>query len=489
MIAHTMPRRHVAVVGGGISGLAAAFWLRQEGCKVSLLESTGRTGGLIRSERYRGYLIDHAAHCLVNFLPQVNHLIETVGLAEERMIGPSGETRYMLKDGRPQAVPLSLHSMLTSSFWSWSAKFRLAVEPFIPPARAGVEETVADFVRRRFGREWLEQAVEPLVAGMLAGDPHRACVQSVMPKLYEMEQRYGSIIRGMLASRVRGSRSRYPRQLLTFTHGMESLPAAIARCLGDAVRTGVRVEAVERCGRQWSLALASGRGMEEIRTDAVVIATPAAAAARLLAPLSRVLAAQLRGIPYAPLAVVAMGFQASTVRRPADGMGCLIPEREKKRILGVFWGSAPLAVRATAGRVLLSCYVGGLRHPELLEMDDEDLSALVMHDLRGILGLHGEAEFVRVIRHGAGLPQYHLGHRQRLATIAAQLRLLPGLYLCGNYLDGVSVCDRIDASRKLVTRMGRELSSQDRSPRARMPWRPDEGIAPAKLHAGMRRGS
>jgi len=441
--------RRVVVIGGGISGLSIAFWLRQKGCDVTVLERSERVGGIIRSERIQGYTIDHAANCLMNFLPEVNHLIETVGLAGEQVFrNPTANKRYLLKDGKPRAVPLTPKEMLSSSFWPWKAKLRMAMEAFIPASDIGSEETVADFIRRRFGHELLEQAIDPFVAGTLSGDPEQACIQSVMPKFYEMEKRHGSVIRGLLAAKLAGVHAHYPRQLFSFKKGMEALPSAIGRYLGDRVKTGIAVETIERVGRQWILTAA--HGVEEIRADAVVVATPAAVAARLIEPLSDVIAGQLKSVPYAPIAVLTLGFPTHAIHHQMDGMGCLIPAREKKNILGLFWNSSLFVHRAPDDHVLVTCYAGGMRNPEMLEHDDERLVDLAMVDLHNMMEIHGDPEFVRVIRHAKGLPQYHLGHPQRLTTIDEQLRLLPGLYLSGNYLDGVSVRDRIAKGKCLA---------------------------------------
>jgi len=475
----TLGRRHVVVVGAGISGLAIAFWLRQNGCAVTVLERDERVGGIIHSERIHGYTIDHAANCLMNYLPEVNHLIETVGLAGERVFrDPAASQRYLLKDGKPQAVPLTPKVMLASSFWPWKAKLRMAVEPFIAASESATEESVADFIRRRFGRELFEQAIDPFVAGTLSGDPEQACIQSVMPQFHKMEQRYGSIIRGMLAARRAGSHRHYPKQLFSFKQGMEALPVAIARYLGERVRTGIRVQSIERSGRRWSLTAACADGVEKISADAVVIATPAVAAARLLAPLSGVLAGQLRGIPYAPMAVLTFGFCKQDIHHPMDGMGCLIPAREKKHILGLFWNSSLFVNRAPDGHALVTCYAGGMRNPDMFEYDDSRLIQLAVDDLRSIMDVHGEPTFVRVIRHARGLPQYHLGHQQRLSTIDAQLRLLPGLYLNSNYLDGVSVRDCIARGKRLANRILQHGHVSEFTNETR-PWREESRITGA----------
>ncbi|MDQ6959710.1 MAG: protoporphyrinogen oxidase, partial [Mariprofundaceae bacterium] len=318
--------KSIVVIGGGISGLTTAFWLRQQGYEVTVLERDARAGGVIRSERIKGYTIDHAANCLMNFLPEVNHLIETVGLAGEQVFrDPGANKRYLLKQGVPQAVPLTPKEIFTSSFWPWPAKLRMAMEPFIPASGPDTGETVAEFIRRRFGRELLEQAIDPFVAGTLSGDPDRTCVQSAMPKFYGLEQKYGSVIRGAIASKLAGVRTRCPGQMSSFRTGMEALPAAIARYLGDRVLTGARVSLIERIGRQWVVTAVYAGSTMQIEADAVVVAAPAQAAAQLLEPLSDLVADQLKGIVYAPMGVLTLGFRARDIAHSLDGIGCLVP--------------------------------------------------------------------------------------------------------------------------------------------------------------------
>ncbi|MDX8412398.1 MAG: protoporphyrinogen oxidase [Mariprofundaceae bacterium] len=446
--------KQVVIIGAGISGLSTAFWLRQKGIEATVLERSGRVGGVIRSEKINGYTIDHAANCLMNFLPEVNHLCATVGLSDQRVFRrDKARQRYLLKNGRPRSVPLSPKDMLTSSFWPWRAKLRMAMEPFIPASRPDTEETVADFIRRRFGKELLDQAIDPFVAGTLAGDPEQACARSTMPKFYEFEQNYGSILRGVVRSKLAGTKTRCPMRLFSFHNGMESLPAAIGQYLGEQVRTDAKVQGVERRGRRWRIeAICDGQPVE-MEADSLVMATPAAAAADLLRPVSGLVADQLSSITYTPMAVMMLGFRTSDVGHQLDGIGCLIPKREGKHLLGTLWNSSLFAERAPEGRVLITCYLGGLRHPEAIGHGDGKLLELAMADLRPMLGIKGQPEFVRVIRHRQGLPQYHLGHQQRLATIREQLQLTPGLYLCGNYLDGVSVRDCVARGRQLAARI------------------------------------
>jgi len=451
--------KNVVVIGGGISGLAAAFWLRQNGFEVTVLERDSRAGGVIRSEHTNGYTLDYAANCLANFLPEVNHLCETVGLSGEQIFrNKQASRRYLLKQGITQAVPLTAFEMMTSSFWPWTARLRMAMEPFVPASEPESEETVADFVRRRFGRELFEQAIEPFIAGTFSGDAEQACVRSMLPRLYGLEQQYGSVIRGVIASRLSGRKSRYPTRLFSFRDGMEALPHALARYLGNRLVLDTEVKSITRSGRRWKVEAEYSGCPVALEADAVILAVPAQAAARLLDPLSDVLAVQLKSVVYAPMAVVFTGFRKNDIRHPLDGIGCLVPGREGRRILGSLWNSSLFVHRAPAGRALLTSYVGGLRRPDAVEYDDQKLLDWVMTDMKAMLGIHGNPEVVRIIRHRHGLPQYQLGHQRRLATIAKQLRLLPGLYLCGNFLDGISIRDRIARGRQLANRICSEMS-------------------------------
>jgi len=443
--------RRVIVIGAGISGLSTAFWLHQSGVEVTVVESSGRTGGVIRSEQLQGYTVDQAAHCLMNYLPEVNYLCETVGLSSEQLFRQAGaEKRYMVKNGQLAAVPDKVLDIAKSSYWSPSAKLRMMLEPLVPKADPAAQESVADFIRRRFGNELYDRAIEPFVAGTLAGDAQRVCAKSVLPKFSELESRYGSILKGALIKKFRGLHETYPRHLFSFKAGMEALPSAIADYLGAAVHTDTQVQSIHRQGACWSVQTVSRGSTEIFEADAVVLATPAPAAAKLLQPLSNILASQLQGMVYAPMVVLTLGFNKSDIAHPLDGIGCLIPGIERKHLLGQLWSSSLFAGRAPMNKVLMTCYLGGMTNPQILQCNDQWLSSLAMQELKSLLGVRKEPEFVHVVRHTKGLPQYHLGHQQRLQSISTQLRLLPGLHLTGNYLHGVSVRDCITRGKKVA---------------------------------------
>jgi len=451
-------KQQVVVIGGGISGLSTAFWLQQSGINVTILERTRRVGGVIRSQQLDGYTIDHAANCLMNFLPEVNYLCETVGLSEHQVFRQDkAEKRYMVKKGRVVAVPTRALAMLTSSYWTPLAKLRMLLEPWIAKSDVAAEESVADFIRRRFGHEMYERGIEPFIAGTLAGDAERVCAKSALPRFSELEGQFGSILKGAMVKKFRGLQSTYPRHLFSFKNGMEALPEAIGSYLGKAVHRDSEVQAIERQGQHWILRVRTDDYIDILQADAVIMATPALAAANLLQPLSDLLACQLRSIVYAPMAVLTMGFNSTAIDHPLDGIGYLVPAVERKQLLGSLWSSSLFAHRAPADKALITCYMGGMLNPDTLARTDEELVNSALNEMKPLLGVGEEPDFVRVIRHKQGLPQYHLGHQLRLQKIAGQLHLLPGLFLAGNYLDGVSVRDCIARGKKLADNVVQNL--------------------------------
>jgi len=439
--------------------LSTAFWLRQSGVDVAVLEHSRRIGGVIRSEQLHGYTIDHAANCLMNYLPEVNYLCETVGLSTQQVFRQTkAEKRYMVRQGQVIRVPTRALELITSRYWSPTTKLRMLLEPLVPKSGSTAQESVADFIRRRFGSEIYERGIEPFIAGTLAGDAERVCAKSALPRFSELERQYGSIIKGALIRKFRGNHLAYPRHLFSFTTGMEALPIAIGEHLGSDLYTDTQVLAIERQGQHWLLTTESGGDTELLEADAVIMATPAVAAANLLHPLSGLLASQLRSIVYAPMAVLTLGFDVEDIDHPLDGIGCLIPALERKQVLGMLWNSSLFVQRAPTDKALITCYMGGMLNPGILEYADQELSDQAMQEMKALLGIHRDPEFIRLIRHARGLPQYHLGHQQRLQRIAEQLRLLPGLYLTGNYLNGVSVRDCIARGKKVAQEVAQGLT-------------------------------
>lgn len=444
----------VAVIGGGISGLSAAFWLLQNNTDVIVLEQADRAGGVIRSESIDGYLVDRAANCLLNYLPEVNALCDAVGIREEQIYrSPAAKNRYLLKDAQPVPMPQDPVSFITTNLLSLRGKARLLSEPLIPRVHAKKEETVSEFVARRLGQEVLAQVMEPFIGGTYAGDPGSLCARSTLPMLHSLEQRYGSLIIGAMIKRLKGSRTSCPMHLFSFHRGMETITKALVQHLGGRFIPSSRVTGVEPTGNAWQVVAEGGNRSATYQTDAVVIATPSIESAKLISPIDPEGSNLLKGIEYPPLAVVYTGFRRGAVKHPLDGIGCMVPSKEGYTILGTLWNSTIFGGRAPEGMVAMTNYVGGRRDPQIVEESDERILDRTLTDLHHILGIKGTPDFTTITRYRRALPQYGIGHQDILKRIEDTPNRIPGLYITGNYLRGISVRDCISSGARLASKI------------------------------------
>jgi oxygen-dependent protoporphyrinogen oxidase len=371
---------------------------------------------------------------------------------EEEMIEPAPDARqrFIVRHGRPVAVPLHPAAFLTSPLFSLPAKLRLLREPFIAPrpADAPGEESLADFVRRRLGSEMFAYAAEPFVAGIYAGDPEKLALRYAFPGLHGLEARHGSLTRGALAMawrRTMGER----RQMYSFRAGMTALPRAFAAQLADAITFRTRVTTLQRRDDGlWQAVWETPSDSTQELFDAVIVAVPAYALAGLpLPPALTASLAPLAQIPHPPVAVVALGYPRAAVRHSLDGFGMLTPACEKLAVLGVLFPSSIFPGRAPAGQVLLTAFVGGARQPEMAGLPDDELVEAVARDVRQLLGAEGPPVYRRIIRWPHAIPQYGHGHGTVLDALTAAERDWPGLALTGSYRAGVSVAQCLEQGR------------------------------------------
>ncbi len=449
----------VLVVGGGISGLASAWWLARTGLSVAVWERATRPGGKIRSHRQDGYTTERAAALIMNFRPEVNQLLAETGLdASKTLRGPCAN-RYLVRDGRLLPLPMTLAAMIASPMWSRRARLRMALEPFIPRGRRQ-RETVAEFIRRRLGRDMLEQAMEPYVAGPLASSAELAEARAVLPRLTALEQRYGSLALGVLVHKLLRRRSACATEAFSFAGGMSALVESLVSTPGVAFRAGCEVSGLQPSHDGWRVSATRAGSECTLHARQLVLSVPAHAAASLLAPLDAELGGLLAGIDYAPLSIVHMGLDRASVRHSLDGTGFLVPrsQRESRVLTGNLWMSALFPARAPDAKVLLTSYLGGARTPQAADWDDERSVSKVLSVLEPLLGLRGAPEMVRVDRHRRGLPLYHGAYQGRMQAIDQRLAGLPGLSLTANYRDGISVRDRIvcghAVARRVCTALG-----------------------------------
>ena len=454
----------VLVVGAGISGLTTAFRLLREGMRVEVIDREPRVGGVIGSERVDGVLYERGPNSILETSPQIGELVADLGLSSERLeVSALAARRYVVRKGTLMPLPTSPLAFLRTAVFSFRSKLRLLREPFVAPAPADREETVSEFVQRRLGRELLDYAVEPFVAGIYAGNPDELSVKAAFPRLHALEQRYGSLIRGqVLGARERarrGEKARNTARSFTFRNGMQALPDALARAIVN-VRTGVRATQIRRAddGRL-AMIVEGADGRYEVRAAAVVLAVPARAAAFLLRDIAADATKALEEIPYAPVASVALAYRSSDVTHPLDGFGFLAPRVEHRRVLGSLFSSSMFEARAPEGEVLLTTFVGGRRSPEVVDVTDEEIVRRVREELAELAGIRGEPCVCRVTRWREAIPQYTLGHLARVERARAAEARLPGLYLCSSYMGGVSVGDCIKSAIETAERIARQRPS------------------------------
>lgn len=451
------------VVGAGISGLAAAFRLVGAGLRVAVLEASPRPGGVLLTHEAAGFRFELGPNTVLESDPSLPALIRDCGLGGERLVAaPAARRRWVWHDGRLRALPSGPLAFLLSPLFPPAAKLRLLREPLVrapppPPGAQGEgedEETIAAFVRRRLGEAFLERAVGPFVSGVFAGDPERLAVRWAMPRIAALEAEHGSLVRGALAlARARPGRGGTPRTpprgaMVSLRGGLEELPRRLAREIGD-VRCGMACRAVRHDGRGFVVEHAGG----VIHAPRVLLAVPAEEAAALLDEASAKRSRPLAALPYAAVAVVAAGYRRQDVAHPLDGFGFLRATGgggAGLRVLGCLFTSSLFPGRAPEGCVALTAFLGGRTDPEAAAWSDERLGLAVQEDLGRALGVRGEP-LARVVRRWPrAIPQYERGHGRFVALQSELERQLPGLYLAGNYLHGISVPDCVRNATSLA---------------------------------------
>ncbi|HVL69839.1 MAG TPA: protoporphyrinogen oxidase [Vicinamibacterales bacterium] len=450
--------KRIVIAGGGIAGLATAWNVRRRdpSAEIVVLERASRAGGNIRTEVVEGYACEWGPDGFLDNAPATLRLVRELGL--EGRLQPSNDAarrRFVYLQGRLHEVPTSFGAFLRSRLLSTRGKLRLLCEPFgrKPP---GGDESIFDFAARRIGAEAASVLVDSMVSGVFAGDARSLSLRACFPRMWELERDYGSLVRAMIATRrqrTRDDAAGAPAGRLTsFTGGMSDLVDALTRQLGDVVRLSTPVLSLRSAASGgWHVGTPRG-GLD---ADAVVLAGPASEAAAVLAPVDVPLATDLEAIPAAPLAVVCLGFDERAVG-PLDGFGFLVPRSEKIRVLGALWETSIYPNRAPGGKALMRVMIGGAVDPLAAFLSDDVLVCIARENLQRTMGLVAVPEFVKVIKHRRGIPQYGGGHVARLERIAARLAQHPGLFLAGNSYRGVSINSCIAEADTLADTILRE---------------------------------
>lgn len=437
----------VAVVGGGISGLALAERLAARGLEPLVLESAPRLGGKIATRSEDGFLLETGPNGFLDAAPATLALAERVGLSPKlRPATPAANRRWLYLRGKLREVPTRPPAFLRSDILPLGAKLRLGLEIFAGRATEE-DESIASFGRRHLGRRATRDLLGAMVLGIHAGDIEDLSLPACFPRMAALEKEHRSLILGM----IRRGRGGAPTGTLTSTEGgLGALVEALGAHLGEAVRTGARVEEIRRDGVGFRLAVTEGGSRTELRADAVVMTTPAAETARLIAPFEAEVAARARGIPYAPMAVVHLAWPREKIAHPLDGFGFLSPPHEGRAILGALFISSIFPWRAPPGQALFTVMVGGAVAPERARLPEEALVPLAVAELSAIVGAEGTPSLAEVIRWDQAIPQYLVGHRQAVEEVDARMARVAGLYLGGNAWKGIGINDCISAAEPLA---------------------------------------
>jgi oxygen-dependent protoporphyrinogen oxidase len=445
------------IIGAGISGLAAAYYLKQAGHNILLLERSACAGGVIQSFEADGFLLERGPNSLRG-THEFLALVDELKLHDELVTANPKAPAYIYFNHALHPVPMNPVALITTKLLSTRAKLRLLGEPFIARRREGGEESLASFVRRRLGDEVLERLVAPFVSGVYAGDPEQLSVQASFARLAEFEATSGSIVNGAIkaaraarANKNKPARSLRPYRLCSFRSGLQTLPAALARALGESLLTEAQVMRLSQIEHfKFQITCTHKQQSHTVEAARLIIATPSFVAAALLGELAPELAALLAEIPYTTIAAVPLAYRVSQVARVLDGFGFLAPRGQGLRTLGSIWNSALFPHRAPDGFVLTNNFIGGETDRAAVELSDDELIQIVHRDLQKALGITGEPHRLPITRWTRAIPQYNLGHAARVATIEAALTARPGLHLAGNYLRGVSLGDLIKRGKELA---------------------------------------
>lgn len=423
----------VAIIGAGITGLAAGYAALKAGRQPLILEASGRIGGVIESQKRDGFLVDFGPNSLRVATPEITQLLEALDI-EALDARPGQDVRRIVRNGRLKALPRSQAGLLTTPAWSLKGKLRLLKEPWVAPMQSE-DESLADFIERRLGTELLDYAADPFVSGIYAANPKHLSVRWAFPKLYAMERQHGSLIRGFLKNRKQAVRPR----TVSFADGMEALPQALARAIGpEHIRLQARLLRLDPEKRELQWEDATGQHRE--RFDAIAVTVPAQALPQLPWPAAvQKKLSFLSNIPYAPLSVLALGFQQQHLKHPCDGFGFLVPARENKSFLGTIFSSFLFPGRAPKDMHLLTSFMGGMRQPELASLAPEAQVARLCSELKPLLGLCGPPVFVAHRYWPRAVAQYDLDHGKRLEALTAFEAAYPGWSLFGHFRGGVAL--------------------------------------------------
>lgn len=443
--------KKIVVIGAGISGLATAYLLKQKGYDVTVIEKKNEVGGSIETSFENGFLFDRGPNSALETTPLIAKFVDELNLHDQLVYAnKAGNRRYILRNNQLHALPMSPPAFLKTKLFSAKAKLRLFGEPFIGRSKDGYYQSIAEFVTRRLGKEFLDYAINPFVAGVYAGNPESLSVKSAFPKLYALEEKYGGLIVGTFKSikerKRRAEKSKQSAKMLSFKDGMIVLPKAFAKSLGSKLLLQTEVTKIERNENQYLLTCLQNDQPVSFLTDVIISTVPAFTATEIFGGFDEGLKKHLNDIYYPPVLVQYLAYKKEDVKQPLDGFGFLIPSKEKKSFLGAIWSSVIFPKRAKDEFAAFTLFIGGARDPEILSLDKELLFMKVRGEFENLMNITGEPIFSSYRFWSKAIPQYNIGYVEHENYIDQFENKFPGLILSGNYRGGISVGDCIKNS-------------------------------------------
>ncbi|MBI5098138.1 MAG: protoporphyrinogen oxidase [Nitrospirae bacterium] len=458
--------KRIAIVGGGISGLTVAYALLNSSkfqvpsykFEITVLESDSRSGGKIWTDKTDGFLCEKGANGFLDNKLRTLELCKSLGIEPVRS-NENSKKRFIYLNGQLNALPESPLAFIKSDLLSFGGKLRMLLEYNAP--KGPEDETVADFIIRRLGKEALEKLIDPMCSGIYAGDPYKMSIKSCFARIKELEQEYGGLLKALMQIRRKKKKeltqnSKLKTQnkvsvapggtLTSFYNGAQTITDALAEKLGDRLHLGVSVHGIVKNGNVYQLYTSK----DTVEADIVILASPAYAAAEILKDFDIGISKTLSDIPYPHVSVVCFGYKKDKVGHPLNGFGFLVPHIEGRKILGTLWDSSIFPNRASEGYALLRTMVGGSKSPEIAALDDDKIISMVFDELKPVLSFKTDPDMIRIYRWEKAIPQYLLGHSKKVKSIEEQLKSYPGLYLTGNAYKGIGINDCVENGYKLA---------------------------------------
>ncbi|MDP4114902.1 MAG: protoporphyrinogen oxidase [Bacteroidota bacterium] len=460
-------KKQIVIIGGGISGLATAYWFKKNNYDVVVLDKNKEPGGVMESVTNNGFMFDRGPNSGLEVTPLIKQIVDEIGMSDQFIYADStGDKRYILRNNILHALPMKPNLFLATKLFSWKGKLRAMAEPFVKRSKDGYYQSLAEFVSRRLGKEFLDYAINPFVAGVYAGNPEELSVKSAFPKLYALEEKYGGIFVGAIkTARARKKSPETAKQsakMFSFKNGMQSFPAGIAKYLGNLVNLNCDVSGVYKTETGYKVAYTQLDEEKSIDCDIVISAVPSYSASKLFGGIDRQLAEHLNEIYYPPVIVLYLVYKKSSIQRPLDGFGFLIPSKEKKSFLGAIWSSVIFPTRTTEDKTAFTLFIGGSRNPEIADMDRDSVLKKAIKEFQEVMVINEKPIFNAHRFWSKAIPQYNVGYVEHDKYFAEFETNNPGLYLSGNFRGGIAVGDCIRNSDVLYNKVKEFLDSKNK---------------------------